>query len=311
MEELRLLIEEKKARGALQELEGHERQRREQEEAARRAEENEARRLQREREAEHARLDRKREEERRKQEECEHWQNWIDEQVQFGLNLVPPDVSGRFALQIQSSVEQALQGLGPSRPKPIVERAVWSAVQQAVHPWLRELAITQAANEAVEQVRCLGYWGNREVENRAREEAFKAIATLPGNATSDQMQAVARSIGQQVVQQHREEQDQHRQRKEQERAQRSREEQVNTYLWEVLPYLQELQAARDGVDFEGQIFGYDERIKADIKQKLIDDSSLSWLNAKQRVRQLVHEWIANELGGTPASNNSAANTTEY
>ena len=72
-------------------------------------------------------------------------------------------------------------------------------------------------------------------------------------------------------------------------------EEADTYLWNVLPYLYELQAAPDGIDFEGQIFGYTERIKADIKQKLIDDPSLTWLNAKQRVREFVDEWIANSL----------------
>jgi hypothetical protein len=94
---------------ALRRLEDQERERAEQEEAARRAEQNDARRLQRERETEQARGDREREEEWRKQEEFERWQNWIDEQVQFGLNLVPPDVSGRFALQIQAAVEEALK----------------------------------------------------------------------------------------------------------------------------------------------------------------------------------------------------------
>ena len=109
IEELRLTLEEKKTKMALRRLEDQERERAEQEEAARRAEQNDARRLQREREAEQARWDREREEEWRKQEEFERWQNWIDEQVQFGLNLVPPDVSGRFALQIQAAVEEALK----------------------------------------------------------------------------------------------------------------------------------------------------------------------------------------------------------
>ena len=55
IEELRLTLEEKKKKMALSRLEDQERERAEQEEAARRAEQNDARRLQREREAEQAR----------------------------------------------------------------------------------------------------------------------------------------------------------------------------------------------------------------------------------------------------------------
>src|SRR5215831_8186751 len=83
LEEMRLLVDEKKARVALEELEEQERQRKEQKEAARRAAENEARRVRRERDAEQARRDREREEREQQREEFERRQNWVDAQVEF------------------------------------------------------------------------------------------------------------------------------------------------------------------------------------------------------------------------------------
>ena len=173
LEEMRLLIEQKKARGALEELEDQERQRREQKEAARRAEENEARREQREREVEQARRDREREEREQQREEFERRQNWVDEQVEFALKSVPPDVAARFASEIQLSVEDALQGLAASRPKSLVERVVCGAVDRVLQPWAREQQrkqdIARAANEAANPLYVPGLWDNRECEIRARE----------------------------------------------------------------------------------------------------------------------------------------------
>lgn len=149
LEEMRLMMEERKARGALRELERAEQKDTEQE----RAEEEQAQEERRAREAEQARRDRELEARERQQEEAERRQFWIDEQVEFALRSVPPEIAGRFASEIQLSVEEALQGLGPSRPKTIVERVVHSAVQQVVQPFLQEQRRKQeiaiAANDSL------------------------------------------------------------------------------------------------------------------------------------------------------------------
>jgi len=71
---------------------------------------------------EQARLER--EERDRQREESERRQFWLDAQIEFALQSIPPDIAGRFASEIQLSVEAALQALGPGRPQPIVERVI-------------------------------------------------------------------------------------------------------------------------------------------------------------------------------------------
>ena len=95
-----------------------------------------------------------------------------------------------------------------------------------------------AADEAVIQLHFSGCWGKPNEDICAREEARSAIAELPETATLAEMQAVARSAGHRVAQEYQ-------RRVEQERDHRKREEEADTYLWNVLPYLYELQAASE------------------------------------------------------------------
>jgi hypothetical protein len=237
LEEVRLLIDEKKARVTLEELEDQERQRREQKEAARREAENEARREQREREAEQARQDRERKEREQQREAFERRQKWVDEQVEFALKSAPPDVAGRFASEIQLSVEDALQGLAPSRPKPLVERVVCGAVDRVLQPWAREQQrkqdIATGANEAANPLYVPGLWGNRECEIRAREQALKAILALPESVRFDQMVVVGCAAAQRAVQEYEQQQKQQRDQQERERAHQKREQEIDGYLFNV------------------------------------------------------------------------------
>jgi excisionase family DNA binding protein len=300
LQELRLKIGETKARMDLRQLEDQERQRKEQEEAERLAQENETRREEREREAEQARRDSEREERERQQEESECRRTWLDEQIAFGLTLVPPDVADRFASEIQQSIEESLWSLGPSRPKPIVQRVVRAAVVQAIQPWMREQDIVVAINEGIQEVRSGGYWGVREVEQRARQELFSAIGALAREgASSAHLKAVARSVGQRVVQEQRnqEERERAQQREQQDREKRERE--VDAYLGgNVLTYLLELNSGPEPHDIEfdpGEIFELAPRIRADLKLKLVQDPSLNWFNAKERIRKAVDDWLENSL----------------
>ena len=97
---------------------------------------------------------------------------------------------------------------------------------------------------------------------------------------------------QRVVQEQRDQEErEHAQRREQQdRLKRERE--INGYLGEVLPYL--LERAREPRDIKlaaEEIFGLTPKIKTAIKPQLLQDLSLNWLNSKQRVRELVDNWL--------------------
>jgi excisionase family DNA binding protein len=302
VQELRLMADEKKARMALQELEDQERQRREEEEAARRAEENEARREQREREA----LERQQLGEQQKREEREEFQWWVDGEVEGALRSLPPDIAGRFAGEIELSVADALQGVSPDRPKPIVQGMIWRAVERVVQPWQREQQrkqdITRAVNAASDPGWVRGLLGNTQRQIRAKDQATRAILGLPESAGLDQMVAVGRAAVQRMVleEQEQEERELAQQREQQDRQKRERE--IDAYLVDVLTYLMELQNAPGprGIEFTaGEIFELFPRIKADIKPKLLQDPLLHYFTARQRVRQHVDDWIETSLNERP------------
>jgi len=144
---------------------------------------------------EQARLER--EERDRQREESERRQFWLDAQIEFALQSIPSDIAGRFASEIQLSVEDALHGLGPGRPKPIVERVIHSAVQQVIQPWMREQErkrdVATAAKVAADPIWVRGLLGYPERQIRAQDEALRAILALPESVTSfDQMVVVGR-----------------------------------------------------------------------------------------------------------------------
>jgi hypothetical protein len=287
IEELKLTLEEKKTKLALGQLEDQERETAERKEAAQRAKEDEALRDRREREA----REQQRLEEQRKREELERWWIWVDDQVQLALKSLPPDIAAPLAAEIQLGVEDALQGVGPNRPKPIVQGLISGAIARVVQPWMRERQRKQDIAKAVSEVMWVrGLLGNRRRQARAQQAASKAILELPENATFDQMAIASRAAAERVVQ---EEED----REDREFAQKKREGEIDGYLGDVLTYLMELERATDhrGVDFEGETFQYAQKIKAAIKPTLLQDSSLNYFTAKQRVRQLVDDWIENSL----------------
>ena len=215
------------------------------------------------------------------------------------MTSVPPDVAGRFASEIQLSVEDALQGVGPGRPRAVVERLVRAAVERVVEPWRREQQrkqdISAAANVAADPFRVPGLLGYRESQILAQERALRAILALPESVTVDQMVVAGRAAALQVAQEHQEQRERARAQQDRDRAQQKREGEVDGYLFNVLPYLRKCD-----IDFEGEDpYLCAERIKRAIRPKLIDDPSLNFLNAEQRVRELVDEWINSTEANAP------------
>jgi len=282
----------RRARRDLKKLEEEERQEAQQKEAARRAQEDEARREQRERAAESARQEHERAERERQEQELFDRQIWVDEWTEFGLRLVPPDIAGRFASEIQLSIEEVLQGVSPGRPRSLVERLVRGAVEQAVRPWIREQDVAKAASEAANLPELLGYPERRVL---AQEQAVKAILALPESAGSYQMAAIGRAAAQRVAQEQEQERDRRRREAEADRARASREAQADMYLFRVSPYLEKLERAADGVDFEGERLEYCERIVRAIKPKLASECPLDFDAGCRRVEELVDEWLEQQI----------------
>ena len=93
---------------------------------------------------------------------------------------------------------------------------------------------------------------------------------------------VARSIGQRFGQEYREQEARAR-------SQQKRAEEVDRLVetFNVLSYLKKCD-----IDFEGEDpYSCAERIKQAIRPKLIEDPSLNFLNAEQRVKELVDRSI--------------------
>jgi hypothetical protein len=71
------------------------------------------------------------------------------------------------------------------------------------------------------------------------------------------------------------------------------ESEADTHLYRVNSYLGELQAKPDGWDFEGQQYKYAQEIKQEIRPTLIEYLPLDLTAGRERVEDLVDEWLAN------------------
>jgi len=319
-EELKSLIEQKKAALALQEIEDAERQRAEQREAARRAEEDATRRAERDRHADQVRRDREREEREEQREEQARRQIWQEEMLEHALGWAPPELAARFADEIQEAVEQELEALDPASPQSLVDRRLSGAVNRALEPHMRAQQrrqnIERAAVEASRPFSLPELTGETQVY--AQEQALRALLELPEDVTSyDQLFAVARAAVQRVCREEREREQERREQEQvwqeqarlaraqqdQERAQRlieqveelarqKRERDVEYFLTSYLmPALKQIEQAGE-IEFErGEIDEIAPKIRAAIKPELVKDSSTSWHNARQRVGEFVQHWI--------------------
>jgi len=112
------------------------------------------------------------------------------------------------------------------------------------------------------------------------------------------MVVVGRAAAQRVVQEQEQERERRKREAEADRARASREAEANVYLFRVLPYLEKLEQAADGYDFEGERFEYSQRITRAIRPKLLAELPLDFAAGCKRVEELVDEWLAQETSGT-------------
>jgi hypothetical protein len=300
IEELHLTIQERKARTALRELEDQERERAEQEEAARQAEAQEARRVRRDIEADRARRDRERDNADAEARATQARQEWEAQWLRAMLGELPQDVPPELKLEVAEVIRQELSRLYQSsagHAEDLVEVTLRVAVDKALRPWRRSKEAARAANDALNQlpVFARGIWGQpTEWELRAREEALSAIAALPEAAGSAQMSAAAIAAVKRVAQVYEQQEAQARAAREAEHAKARLEAEAEMHLCRVFSYLSELEADLEGWDFEGERYEYSKRIKQAIKPELIEALPLDFISGRERVEQLVDEWLENE-----------------
>jgi hypothetical protein len=213
MEELALTPQEKKAKMALQELEGEERQRADEEEAAQRAQEQEANRVALEA---IAHTEQGRQEQKRAEHEAMAAQvrrEWEDGWLEWALKCVPKDSPCEIQLDIRGLVADALTKLTPEQPRSVIEPLVLSAIDRALAPWQCRQEIEKALVEARKQLpySAQGTYpltGNFEDrpskwDIRARQAAADAIRKLGNNAPFSEIQALAIEAGRRVAQEYK------------------------------------------------------------------------------------------------------------
>jgi len=312
-QELKAKLERMKAQRALEQFAEEERQRAAEKEAS-------ARRARRESEAEQTRRDLAREEREEQREEQARRQIWQEEMLEHSLGWAPPELAARFADEIQEAVEQELEALDPASPQSLVDRRISGAVNRALEPHMRAQQrrqnIERAAVEASRPFSLPELTGETQVY--AQEQALRALLELPETVVSyQQMLAVARAAVQRVCREERE-REQGRQElqrvwQEQERWERAQQEQERARLLAValaeqaqqkqerdveyflasylMPSLKQIEQSGE-IEFErGEIDEIAPKISAAIKPQILEDSSTSWHNARQRVGEFVKRWI--------------------
>jgi hypothetical protein len=108
------------------------------------------------------------------------------------------------------------------------------------------------------------------------------------------MAAAARAAGRCVAEEYEHHEANAKVAREAEHAKARLEAEADTHLYRVLSYLSELEADPNGWTFEGKLYEYGKRIKQEIKPALLNELPLDFIAARQRVEQLVDEWLANE-----------------
>jgi len=307
IEELNLTIQEKKSRIALQELEDEERRRVQQEEVAQQARQQEARSMRLAAEVESARREREREQARTEARAAEARQEWEAQWLRAMLRMLPRDVPPELSLEVAEVIRPKLPNLYQTyadHAEDIVEATLRAAVEKTLRPWRRSKEAEKAADEALNQLPLYAKasWGEvSEWELRAKAEALATIAALPETARFQQMIAAARAVGKRVAEEYEHNEAQARAAREAQQTKARLEAAADTHLCRVLSYLLELEADPNGWDFEGKLYEYATQIKRGIKPVLVEELPLDFTAGRQRVEQLVDEWLANDWNSRETS----------
>ena len=281
---LNLELQQRRARRDLKKFEEQEREEAGREEAKRRAQEDEARRVERERQRQEQLERHERQqaaEARRNAQERRVWENgWIRSVMSRLPYDCPPDVQRKIVTAVRADLERVY-----GDPAHVVGITLHATVEGIFRPWLRIKEAEEAASSARLELSAL-VWGS-DWERRAREEALVEISALPNSANYWDVRSAARAAGRRIRAEYERKESETRSLKDRERAQQQRAQEVDRYLFSVLPYLQKCVT-----DFEGEApYACAERCKQAIRPKLMEDPSLSFFNADERIKELVDSWI--------------------
>jgi len=117
---------------------------------------------------------------------------WLDSWIQYALNSRPYDAPRETALEIHQAVQTALADVRPDQPQYTTQRLVDAAVAKALRPWKRKKEIRSAIESALHRlpsdINHRPEWA--PLKQRALEATAAAIAKLPPDATSSEMDEV-------------------------------------------------------------------------------------------------------------------------
>jgi excisionase family DNA binding protein len=138
-------------------------------------------------------------------------QEWEAQWVSWAIDWARaehPDLPRVIELDVSQTVEDALGGLGPAKPRYLVERIVCAAVDKGLQPWRRNKEIEQAIELARQQLPTSAqnwwhpYYRDRvqpsEWETRAIRAAADAIKQVRPDGTFAEIRAAATEAGRRV-----------------------------------------------------------------------------------------------------------------
>ena len=119
---------------------------------------------------------------------------WLDAWIQYALNSRPYDAPRETELEIHQAVQTALASVHPDQPRQTTQRLVDAAVAKLLRPWKRKKEIRGALESALNRlswdVNHRPEWAG--LKQRALESAAAALGKLPADASSSEMEEVAR-----------------------------------------------------------------------------------------------------------------------
>jgi hypothetical protein len=118
---------------------------------------------------------------------------WLDSWIHYALRSRPLGAPREIELEIHQAVQVALASLHPDQPRYTTQRLVDATVEKVLRPWKREKEIRSAIESAISRLPWDIQYGQEwaAVKQRAWEAAAAAVAKLPADASSSEMQQVA------------------------------------------------------------------------------------------------------------------------
>jgi excisionase family DNA binding protein len=113
---------------------------------------------------------------------------WTDQWLKFGLDNLPPGVSGACELAVYTEVESTLKLLSPEQSSEVVRQLVLASVRKAIAPHLRKEEQQRAINAALSRLSAK-VTSSPAWNDRARRAASEAVRKVGDSAAQDDLVA--------------------------------------------------------------------------------------------------------------------------